>query len=117
MKKAKVFWFIIFICIVAGFVALGIRYCFPPRVFDRTVRSDVLHLGSLSQKVLVGRYKLNVDLYFNPSTTVKYIIPVDENNKPLPSASNVVFYAPFGGDTGENFEKHEWLIPFIVECG
>ena len=35
---------------------------------------------------------------YNPYTEVMYCIPIDpETEKPLPSASNVIFYAPYAG--------------------
>lgn len=49
--------------------------------------------------VLEGFFTLEVNLYKNKHVRVRYLIPVDENNRPLPSASNLIFHAPFSGES------------------
>ena len=47
-----------------------------------------------------GEFTLKVNRPLNDETIVRYIVPVDASGKPLPSASNIVFYAPYNGDAG-----------------
>ncbi|MDD3118101.1 MAG: hypothetical protein PHQ27_02880 [Victivallales bacterium] len=48
-----------------------------------------------------GEFTLKVNRYLNDKITVRYLIPVDKNGRPKPSASNVVCYAPYNGDAAE----------------
>jgi len=52
-----------------------------------------------------GSFKLKVNLPLNEETTVYYIIPLDAKGRPLPSASNIVFYAPYTGDAKTFFSR------------
>ena len=47
---------------------------------------------------LEGIFEIRANLPLNRITSVRYIIPTDENGVPLRSASNIVFYAPFNGE-------------------
>ncbi len=67
---------------------------------------------------LVGEFKVHVRLPLNPETRVRYVIPVDAAGKPLPTAADMVFYAPFNGEDGSTFfTRLEWLKPFWEEHG
>ncbi len=47
----------------------------------------------------MGSFTLPVNMPLNKNTLVHYMIPLDEDTgKPLETASNIVFYAPFNGD-------------------
>ncbi|WP_176011904.1 hypothetical protein [Victivallis sp. Marseille-Q1083] len=65
-----------------------------------------------------GSFTMRVNLPLNRDTTVSYVIPVDREGKPLPSASNLIFYAPFNGDWGHLFfENAKWLENLWLEQG
>jgi tetratricopeptide (TPR) repeat protein/predicted esterase len=45
-----------------------------------------------------GDFSLNTNLPGNEDLKISYIVPVDSQGKPLPSANNIVFYAPYAGE-------------------
>ena len=45
-----------------------------------------------------GDFVLPTEFQDNENLLISYMVPVDEQGNPLPSAHNVVFYAPFLGD-------------------
>ena len=60
--------------------------------------------------LIIGSFDVKVDLYLNEYTSVRYAIPIDVNtNKPVPSADNILFYAPYNGEApilSNGFPKH-----------
>ncbi|MGN0866578.1 MAG: hypothetical protein ACI4SG_02735 [Oligosphaeraceae bacterium] len=94
------FWFCLTgVCLLA---AALLMFCFwqdtgamdlrPRKIQERVLRRD-------GTTLLVGRFHLKVNLPLNPWTTVHYAIPWDkENNRPLPSASRICFWAPYDNE-------------------
>ena len=68
-------------------------------------------------KIMRGRFSLRVNLPWNFRTTVTYLMPVDEQGKPLPSASDMVFYAPFSGEAWRKPPSRPIHFYFAEELG
>ncbi|WP_176011891.1 alpha/beta hydrolase fold domain-containing protein [Victivallis sp. Marseille-Q1083] len=65
---------------------------------------------------LVGEFQVRIGFPETPTTQVSYVIPVDGEGRPLPAASNMVFYAPFNGEDGSTFLANRgWLGAFWFE--
>ncbi len=61
--------------------------------------------------IYYGELEIKAGLYRNEIVKVSYAIPMDKKNKPIPSAHNVIFHAPFlneGGYFKRSF--HKWFI-------
>ncbi len=52
----------------------------------------------ITDGLLIGRYVFKASRPLNPDSEVGYIIPVDEKGKPLPGASDMIFYGPYNGE-------------------
>ena len=64
----------------------------PRKIQERILRRE-------GKTLLVGRFRLKVNLPLNPWTTVHYAIPWDkDNNRPLPSASQICFWPPYDNE-------------------
>ena len=77
---------------------------------------DYLMLNN-SPNLKEGKFRLRVDLPLNRETTVYYLVPTDEDGKPLPSASNIIFSAPFNGESINNFSHRPWKRYFAETLG
>lgn len=63
----------------------------------RKIRERVVRQGQTT--LLLGNFRLKVNLPLNPWTTVHYAIPWDkEKNRPLPSASQICFWPPYDNE-------------------
>ena len=72
-------------------------------IYDNHLYYPPLSVRPVPGKALFeGMFELNVSKPLNPTSLVRYAVPLDkESGLPLPSASTVVFYAPFNGEAGQ----------------
>ncbi len=65
-----------------------------------------------------GSCKMRADCYLNDESEVTYVVPVDAAGKPLASAANIVFYAPFNGEHGDKaYDRFPWVREFAERWG
>lgn len=71
------------------------------RALDKWIECDVSSMDRTSSptyKIKEGSFILKTNLPNNENLKITYMVPVDSEGKPLPSANNVVFHAPFAGE-------------------
>jgi tetratricopeptide (TPR) repeat protein len=71
------------------------------RALDKWTECDVSSMDKSSTptyKIKEGSFILETNLPNNENLKITYIVPVDSQGKPLPSAHNVVFHAPYAGE-------------------
>ena len=88
MKKKLFSWCFI----IVSLIIYLIYYLFFPQLFFPKLN------GKINNKCIEGTFDLRVNLPLNRNILIRYLIPVDFMGKPLTSASNIVFYAPFNGE-------------------
>jgi hypothetical protein len=93
---------------------------FPNIVFPRLAQSNpptVKH--ERTPDFIEGEFRLTVNLPLNPTTLVRYMIPLDpDTGRPRESASHVVFYAPYNGDARQIAQGLKpWHRYFVEESG
>jgi tetratricopeptide (TPR) repeat protein len=60
---------------------------------------DRLSSETVNINMKEGDFMLSTNLPGNEDLKISYIVPVDSRGEPLPSANNIVFYAPYAGET------------------
>ena len=67
---------------------------------DKWTECDIslMEKSSHTYKTKEGSFILETNLPNNEKLKITYMVPVDSDGEPLPSAHNVVFYAPYAGD-------------------
>lgn len=70
---------------------------------------------TITDGLLIGRYSRKVSLPLNPEVEVGYLIPVDQDGKPLPSAENMVFYGIANGEGTRIPCTQPWLQQLAKE--
>ncbi|NLF61549.1 MAG: hypothetical protein GX574_10395 [Lentisphaerae bacterium] len=74
---------------LSGYLVWRYVVLFPPLSFQPAPGSGIVE----------GSFELTIRKPLNPKTLVRYAIPLNpENGRPLPSASTMVFYAPYNGE-------------------
>lgn len=76
---------------------------------------DRLNPETVNISLKEGDFILNTNLPNNEDLKISYIVPVDSKGEPLPSANNIVFYAPYAGET--NPLKNPLLRYFSEQLG
>ena len=104
--------------IIATMLLLGgIWHFIVPHDFGFAEKTIVMQAGSRQMRVLICTFSRRVWLPENWTIRACALIPVDESGRPLPSASDVVFYAPFRNDTGDRLERNDWMRDMVVQLG
>ena len=70
-------------------------------------------IGMLNVKE--GDFVLKTNLSGNEDLKISYLVPVDAQGEPLPTANNIVFYAPFAGE--RNPLRNPYLRYFAEKLG
>lgn len=85
------------------------RHLPPPKVVRPAIPREKNPQETITDGLLIGRYSREVSLPLNPEVEVGYLIPVDQNEKPLPRAKNMVFYGVFNGEGKRVPCSQAWL--------
>lgn len=112
MKK-KIQFFLLMILFISG--VMFYWYFHSPQIFYPALPEQNCIRG---KGFLEGIFEIRANLPLNRITSVRYIIPTDEDGVPLRSASNIVFYAPFNGEAASMRKRMPlWLRDFPEKYG
>lgn len=99
----------------AGYYILRPARFAPYAVEEKTVTKTI---AGVERHFRRGSFKMRASCYLNDDTEAVYVVPVDAQGKPLDSAANIVFYAPFNGEDGSKaYDRYPWLRALAEEHG